>query len=139
MQKRKKIITVGFYGQQSQNGAYGIQHARQAQIDMVTMITLMERQHLCECFWCSYLHGSNLKSRTTDTSFVDNPPSTVTSKAQTPKKLTTPKPVRTTGAPGRGGASSRGGTARGGLRGTRGSGLARGTRGSGIPSRLPRA
>lgn len=57
---------------------------------------------------------------TTDTSFVDNPP---TSSKATPK-FATPAPSRIAGA-GRGAPAGRGGSARGGLRGTRGSGLAR--------------
>lgn len=57
---------------------------------------------------------------TTDTSFVDNPP---TSSKATPK-FATPAPSRIAGA-GRGVPAGRGGAARGGLRGTRGSGLAR--------------
>jgi DASH complex subunit DAM1 len=62
--------------------------------------------------------------RTTDTSFVDNPPAS--SKA-TPK-FSTPAPTsRIAGSSNRGGAvlAARGGAARGGFRGTRGSGLAR--------------
>ena len=67
--------------------------------------------------------------RTTDTSFVENPP---TSSKPTPK-FSTPAPAsRIAGPPGRGGAAAgRGGAARGGLRGTRGSGLARAAKGRG--------
>ncbi|KAG9243867.1 DASH complex subunit Dam1-domain-containing protein [Calycina marina] len=68
---------------------------------------------------------------TTDTSFVDNPP---TSSKSTPKKFTTPAPASK--LPSRGGiapTAGRGGVARGGLRGTRSSGLARATtRGRGV-------
>ncbi|KFY24654.1 hypothetical protein V493_05129 [Pseudogymnoascus sp. VKM F-4281 (FW-2241)] len=67
---------------------------------------------------------------TTDTSFVDNPP---TSSKATPK-FTPPVPAsRVAGAPSRGGVSStgRGGIPRGGYRGARGSGLAR-ARGSSL-------
>lgn len=61
-------------------------------------------------------------SRTTDTSFVDNPP---TSSKPTPK-FSTPAPAsRIAGRGGMGAPAGRGGAARGGLRGTRGSGLAR--------------
>lgn len=69
--------------------------------------------------------------RTTDTSFVDNPP---TSSKATPK-YTPPVPAsRIAGAPSRGGVSSTGrggGIPRGGYRGARGSGLAR-ARGSSL-------
>jgi DASH complex subunit DAM1 len=58
---------------------------------------------------------------TTDTSFVDNPPTS--SKASL--KFSTPAPASRTAGANRGAPASRGGTARGGLRGTRGSGLAR--------------
>jgi len=64
--------------------------------------------------------------RTTDTSFVENPP---TSSKPTPK-FSTPAPASRIAAP-RGGAAGRGGAARGGLRGTRGSGLARAAKGRG--------
>jgi len=57
---------------------------------------------------------------TTDTSFVDNPP---TSSKATPK-FSTPAPSRI-GTRGGMAPAGRGGAARGGLRGTRGSGLAR--------------
>lgn len=61
--------------------------------------------------------------RTTDTSFVENPPAS--SKA-TPK-FSTPAPASRIGGANRGGAApaGRGGAGRGGLRGNRGSGLAR--------------
>jgi hypothetical protein len=65
----------------------------------------MARQHSCVSLqsWRGIIAN---KRRTTDTSFVENPP--------------------IAGGPGRGGAAAgRGGAARGGLRGTRGSGLAR--------------
>lgn len=65
-------------------------------------------------------HNLN-SSRTTDTSFVDNPPTL--SKA-TPKFQTPVPPSRIAGSS-RGGISGRGGAARGGTRGARGSGLAR--------------
>ncbi|KAL3418024.1 DASH complex subunit Dam1 [Phlyctema vagabunda] len=73
---------------------------------------------------------------TTDTSFVDNPP---TSSKATPKKFTTPVPASriasastsTSGIGRGGGTAGRGGAARGGMRGTRGSGLAR-ARGRGV-------
>lgn len=65
--------------------------------------------------------------RTTDTSFVENPP---TSSKPTPK-FATPAPASRIAGAGRGGAApaGRGGAARGGLRGTRGSGLARAAKG----------
>ncbi|KAN0101903.1 DASH complex subunit Dam1 domain containing protein [Hyaloscypha variabilis] len=63
---------------------------------------------------------------TTDTSFVENPP---TSSKSAPK-FATPAPSRIAGA-GRGVPAGRGGAARGGLRGTRGSGLARAAKGRG--------
>jgi DASH complex subunit DAM1 len=67
--------------------------------------------------------------RTTDTSFVDNPP---TSSKATPK-FSTPAPASRIGGAGRGGVpSARGGAARGGTRGTRGSGLARAAKGRGL-------
>lgn len=67
--------------------------------------------------------------RTTDTSFVDNPP---TSSKATPK-FTTPAPAsRIAGVSRGGGAAGRGGAARGGLRGTRGSGLARAAKPRGV-------
>ncbi|CAG8972877.1 hypothetical protein HYALB_00001297 [Hymenoscyphus albidus] len=63
---------------------------------------------------------------TTDTSFVENPP---TSSKPTPK-FATPAPASRTASGGRGGIpSARGGSARGGVRGTRGSGLARAAKG----------
>lgn len=63
---------------------------------------------------------------TTDTSFVDNPP---TSSKPTPK-FSIPAPASRTA--GRGGIpTARGGTARGGVRGTRASGLARAAKGRG--------
>lgn len=71
-------------------------------------------------------------SRTTDTSFVDNPP---TSSKATPK-FTTPAPSRTTASSGRGGSSGGSGSSGRGIpvprgRGGRASGLARG-RGRGV-------
>jgi DASH complex subunit DAM1 len=68
--------------------------------------------------------------RTTDTSFVDNPP---TSSKATPK-FATPAPASRIAGAGKGGAapSSRGGVARGGLRGTRGSGLTRAAKPRGV-------
>ncbi|KIN00980.1 hypothetical protein OIDMADRAFT_103683 [Oidiodendron maius Zn] len=59
---------------------------------------------------------------TTDTSFVDNPPS-----SRATSKFSTPAPAPTSRVATRGGVppAGRGGAARGGLRGTRGSGLAR--------------
>ena len=75
----------------------------------------------------SYLNKDKLRTsrnRTTDTSFVDNPPTS--SKATL--KFTTPAPTsRAAGPPNRGatGPAARGGSVRGGFRGTRGSGLAR--------------
>jgi DASH complex subunit DAM1 len=59
--------------------------------------------------------------RTTDTSFVENPP---TSSKATPR-FSTPAPASRIATAGRGAPAGRGGAARGGLRGTRGSGLAR--------------
>lgn len=66
---------------------------------------------------------------TTDTSFVENPP---TSSKSAPK-FATPAPASRIGGAGRGaaGPAGRGGAARGGLRGTRGSGLARAAKGRG--------
>ena len=67
--------------------------------------------------------------RTTDTSFVENPP---TSSKATPK-FATPAPASKIA--GRGGMAppvGRGGAARGGLRGTRGSGLARAAKPRGV-------
>ena len=68
---------------------------------------------------------------TTDTSFVENPPS-----SRVPNKFATPAPAarpssgmnrRGRGdAPARGGMNNRGGVPRGNLRGSRGSGIARG-------------
>lgn len=65
---------------------------------------------------------------TTDTSFVDNPPTS--SKASL--KFSTPAPTSRIAGANRGGPASRGGTARGGLRGTRGSGLARAAKPRGV-------
>jgi DASH complex subunit DAM1 len=61
--------------------------------------------------------------RTTDTSFVDNPPTS----SKTTARFSTPAPSRTIGGQSRGatGASNRGGIVRGTGRGARGSGLAR--------------
>ncbi|KAF4622677.1 hypothetical protein G7Y89_g14350 [Cudoniella acicularis] len=68
--------------------------------------------------------------RTTDTSFVDNPP---TSSKPTPK-FSTPAPASRIAGSSRGGMApaARGGTARGGVRGTRASGLARAAKGRSI-------
>ncbi len=68
---------------------------------------------------------------TTDTSFVENPPSSrVPTKFATPAPAARPSSVmnRRGGgdAPARGGINSRGGLPRGNIRGTRGSGIARG-------------
>ncbi|RDL30446.1 uncharacterized protein BP5553_10324 [Venustampulla echinocandica] len=67
---------------------------------------------------------------TTDTSFVDNPP---TSSKATPK-FSTPAPASRTAGSGRGTGipAARGGTARGGVRGTRASGLARAAKTRGL-------
>lgn len=64
------------------------------------------------------MHG-----RTTDTSFVDNPPTS----SKPTQKFSTPAPASRIAGSSKGGSapSGRGGAARGGLRGTRGSGLAR--------------
>ncbi|KAE8450041.1 hypothetical protein EG329_007180 [Mollisiaceae sp. DMI_Dod_QoI] len=66
---------------------------------------------------------------TTDTSFVDNPP---TSSKATPKFATPAPAARITSAGRGGGPAGRGGAARGGLRGTRGSGLARAAKPRGV-------
>ncbi|RDW73889.1 hypothetical protein BP5796_07331 [Coleophoma crateriformis] len=86
-----------------------------------------ERENLGRSTSSERFHGEidgETTFMTTDTSFVDNPP---TSSKATPKKFTTPVPAsRIATSGGRGGAAAgRGGAARGGLRGTRGSGLAR--------------
>jgi len=65
---------------------------------------------------------------TTDTSFVDNPP---TSSKATPKFATPAPASRIASSSNRGVPAGRGGAARGGIRGTRGSGLAR-AKGRGI-------
>jgi len=97
---------------------------QQVQIDFT--VRLMERQHSCrptQSFICGLWL---IIFRTTDTSFVENPP---TSSKSAPK-FATPAPSRIAGA-GRGVPAGRGGAARGGLRGTRGSGLARAAKGRG--------
>ncbi|KAJ5046417.1 uncharacterized protein L3040_003661 [Drepanopeziza brunnea f. sp. 'multigermtubi'] len=65
---------------------------------------------------------------TTDTSFIDNPPTS--SKATS--KVSIPAPASKIGGAGRGGPAGRGGAVRGGLRGTRGSGLARAAKGRSV-------
>ncbi|KAG4439558.1 hypothetical protein IFR05_004957 [Cadophora sp. M221] len=65
---------------------------------------------------------------TTDTSFVDNPPTS--SKATS--KFSTPAPASRIGGRGGSAPAGRGGAARGGLRGTRGSGLARAAKGRSV-------
>ncbi|KAI9052541.1 hypothetical protein LZ554_003884 [Drepanopeziza brunnea f. sp. 'monogermtubi'] len=65
---------------------------------------------------------------TTDTSFIDNPPTS--SKATS--KFSIPAPASKIGGAGRGGPAGRGGAVRGGLRGTRGSGLARAAKGRSV-------
>jgi hypothetical protein len=59
--------------------------------------------------------------RTTDTSFVENPPTS----SRASSKFSTPAPASRIGSRGGTAPAGRGGAARGGLRGTRGSGLAR--------------
>ena len=100
---------------------------QQVQIDFT--VRLMERQHSCrptQSFICGLWL---IIFRTTDTSFVENPP---TSSKSAPK-FATPAPASRIGGAGRGaaGPAGRGGAARGGLRGTRGSGLARAAKGRG--------
>lgn len=86
---------------------------------------LMVRLHLCKKHRIHHsLMLTSIPIRTTDTSFVDNPP---TSSKATPK-FSTPAPTsRVAGPSSRSGVApaARGGVARGGIRGARGSGLAR--------------
>ena len=85
----------------------------------------MVRLHLCKKYCTRYsTRLTAISIRTTDTSFVDNPP---TSSKATPKFSTPAPKSRVAGPPSRGGTvtSARGGAARGGVRGARGSGLAR--------------
>ena len=86
---------------------------------------MTRKQHSCELIETSVLFASNI-CRTTDTSFVDNPP---TSTKAMPKFAT---PARASHIASRGRPAGRGGAARGLPRGARGSGLARAAKGRGV-------
>lgn len=115
-----------FVSQQRSTRLTLLQADQQIQRDFTAR--LMERLLSCKSSKLSGICYANLV-RTTDTSFVENPP---TSSKATPKFATPAPASRIGGSRGGMAPAGRGGAARGGLRGTRGSGLARAAKGRSV-------